>query len=109
MVLKYLYLKSNRPAAEVKQESPGVTMVAMPRNAEQFGAFPENRNYAYELEFPVPGYHPYLLATPASLHDIPVEPFPRCGNCASERGFSKCRDRFRVGGSESQALWNECL
>ena len=55
MVLKYLYLKSNRPAAEVKQESPGVTMVAMPKNAEQFGAFPENRNYAYGLEFPVPG------------------------------------------------------
>ncbi len=52
MVLKHFYLKSNRPAAEVK--SMAVTLIGdAERNAEHFGTFPQNR--AYELEFPVPG------------------------------------------------------
>ena len=49
MVLKHLYLKSNRPAAEVKRESPGVTMVAIPKNVGQFGAFPNHRVYELAL------------------------------------------------------------
>ncbi len=50
MILKHLYFKSNRPAAEVK--SMAVTLVGdTERNAEHFGAFPQN--HACKLEFPV--------------------------------------------------------